>query len=96
MSPPHLKPFKASPGWNSAMAEYEKDPVASSEASDIDRAKIAVMVSGARIKIYPGEGADADCFAGELLNPTEREMRGNGHISCMWDRSKVVILEPSA
>ena len=62
--------------------------------TDIDCAEIAVMVSGIRILIYPGEGADRDCFAGEKLNPTERELRMNTHVSCMWDRSQVVALEP--
>lgn len=55
---------------------------------------IAVMKSGRRISIYQGEGLDEDCFAGEALNPTDRELRMNTHISCMWDRSKVDRLEP--
>lgn len=60
---------------------------------DIDSARIAVMRSGARIAVIPHEGANADCFAGELIDPTEREMLGGGHVSCMWDRSQVVAIE---
>lgn len=55
---------------------------------------IAVMKSGRRISIYQGEGADDDCFAGEALDPTEKELRMNTHVSCMWDRAKVDRLEP--
>ena len=60
---------------------------------EIDAAEIAVMQGGARIWVYSGEGADDDCFAGELINPTEREMLGNGHVSCLWNCSQVVGLE---
>lgn len=55
---------------------------------------IAVMKSGRRISIYPGEGWDDECFAGEALAPTERELRMNSHVSSMWDRSKMERLEP--
>lgn len=61
--------------------------------AQIDAADIAVVDRGRRIWIYPGEGHGEDCFAGELINPTRREMRGQGHISCLWDCSKVVALE---
>lgn len=63
---------------------------------DIDRAAVAIMDSGIRIRIYPGEGFNAESFAGEIINPTEQEMRGHGHVSCCWDRAKVVALEGSA
>jgi hypothetical protein len=63
---------------------------------DIDAASIAIMASGIRIRIYPGEGFSAECFAGEIINPTEQQMRGHGHVSCCWDRSKVVALERAA
>lgn len=55
---------------------------------------IAVMKSGVRISIIQGEGADEECFAGELLNPTEREHRLNLHISCLWDHSRIERIEP--
>lgn len=61
--------------------------------AQIDAAEIAIVDRDRRILIYPGEGANDDCYAGELLNPTDREMRGQGHISCLWACSKVVALE---
>lgn len=63
------------------------------EPIDIDGAAIVVMASGDRIRVIPGEAFDENSFAGELLNPTERQMRGQGHISCLWDRSKVARVE---
>ncbi|MEG3086206.1 hypothetical protein [Sphingomonas sp. PB4P5] len=63
---------------------------------DIDAARIAVLDSGERVLIYAGEGADDDCFAGELLDPPERMARLGMHVSCLWDHSKVVSLEQSA
>ncbi len=63
---------------------------------EIDRAGIAVMKSGARIIVYAGEGADDDSFAGELIDPPEKMARLGLHVSCMWDCSKVVALEPAA
>jgi hypothetical protein len=63
---------------------------------DIDSAKIAVMQSGKRILIFPGEGADEDCFAGIILDPTTEDMRHHGHVSCMWDRTKVASLQGKA
>lgn len=54
---------------------------------------IVIMASGARIRIIPGEGFGDDCFAGELLNPTEKERRGGAHWSSLWLRSKIVALE---
>lgn len=62
--------------------------------AEIDQAGIAVMESGARIIIYEGEGADDDCFAGELIDPPEKMARMGLHVSCMWDCAKVVSLEP--
>ena len=70
----------------------DEAPVKFSRAQ-IDEAEIAIVDNGRRILVYPCEGANDDCFAGELLNPTEREMRGQGHISCLWDCSNVVALE---
>jgi hypothetical protein len=70
----------------------EPAPVAD-EPMDIDSADVAVMSTGIRIRIYPGEGAGPESFAGEIINPTDRQMRGQGHVSCLWDRAKVVRLE---
>ena len=64
-------------------------------ALDIDAGGIAVMDSGERIFIYPGEGADDDCFAGEMLNPPEKMARLGVHVSCCWDRSKVIRIDPT-
>lgn len=61
---------------------------------EIERAAVVVMESGTRIRVYPGEGFDDDCFAGEIVSPTEREMRGQGHVSCLWDCSKVADADP--
>lgn len=72
-----------------ASAEETIEP----EPIDIDGAAVVVMESGDRIRIIPGEGFDENSFAGELLNPTERQMRGQGHMSCLWDRSKVAQVE---
>lgn len=77
-------------------ADQQIDSPATFDPSEIDRAEFAFLADGRRIRVYPGEGADEQCFAGELLNPTKLEMRGQGHISCMWDRSKVTSLEFSA
>lgn len=82
------------------LAKQQADPiiptdVAQPEPLDIDAGGVAVMASGIRIRIYPFEGHCPDSFAGEIISPTERQTRGNGHVSCLWDRSQVVSLEPA-
>lgn len=62
---------------------------------DFDQPGIAVFDSGARVFIYPGEHEIGGCFAGVLLNPTERELQMNAHVSCLWDRSKVARIDPT-
>lgn len=76
-----------------AASQGAPEPVRTFTRVEIDRAEIVTTDSGLRIWVYSGEGADADSFAGEIINPTERQMRGNGHVSCLWDCSKVISLE---
>lgn len=60
-----------------------------------DELGIALMGSGERIWIYPGEHEVEGAFAGEKLGPlTDKEIRSNSYVSCFWDRSKVVGFEP--
>ena len=61
--------------------------------AEIDRAYIAVLENGGRVLVYAGEGADDDCFAGDLLDPPEKMARLGAHVSCLWDCSKVVSLD---
>jgi hypothetical protein len=82
----HQRHLKLTSSQVAAVQSPPSDPI------DIDAADIAVMDCGIRILIYPGEGFSAQSFAGEIINPTERQMRGHGHVSCLWDRSKVVRL----
>lgn len=62
-------------------------------ALDFNQPGIAVFASGARVSIYSGEAETEVTFSGELLNPSERELRMNTHVSCFWDRSKVIRIE---
>jgi hypothetical protein len=78
---------------NAATPSAETEAVESPVELDIDAAEFAIIADGRRIKVYPGEGASPDSFAGELINPTLQEVIGQGHISCLWDRSKVVLVE---
>lgn len=59
-----------------------------------DGPNIAIMDSGIRIWIYPGEHEVAGAFAGEKLPPlTDKEIRSNSYVSVFWDRSKVAAFE---
>lgn len=62
---------------------------------DLPLGSTAVLSTGDRIRIWHNESDHADCFTGELLNPTERETHDQGHISTMWSRAKVVSVEPN-
>lgn len=48
--------------------------------------KVAVMVTGTRIKVWADEGRDAACFTGINL--------ADGDASTMWDRARIVRVEP--
>ena len=77
-----------------APAPIEAVEAPTAEPLNFEPWAFAVTDGGARIRIWPNESSDPRCFTGELLNPTEREMRGQAHISTLWDRSKVVRIEP--
>jgi hypothetical protein len=74
----------------------EQDQPPDPEPLDFDKPGIAVMDTGIRILLYPGEHEVEGAFAGEKLPPlTSREIASNSYVSCLWDRSKVLRIEPA-
>lgn len=57
---------------------------------EVERAHIVVMESGACIRVYAGEGACDDTFAGEMLDAPEHMTRLGAEVSCYWSCSKAV------
>lgn len=52
--------------------------------------RVAVMKSGNRVMVWPEEGHDARCFAGQLL---EQGASPISAVSAMWLRSAVIRCE---